>query len=263
MPPDEKPDLRSSADEWTAYMERLFSGLTARAAELAPMAERFKAGYPLAAPAMRDGTPLGLEKWNDDIQKRAGDMRAQFAALEKQAGSLHDLEKAPVLLAGKIITGFKNQFLAPVEATIKLIRDRQTIYAKHLEAETRRAAQAEADQRRKEADAAAAEAVRTLQPQAFETAAEAFAVADEAQATASASSADLTRVHGTMSVTSLRTTWKFVESESDLMALVKAVAAGKAPLSYLQFNTTRIGVAVRSEKVRSVPGCVIREEKSV
>ena len=60
----------------------------------------------------------------------------------------------------------------------------------------------------------------------------------------------------------LKTTWKFDPEASDLMRLVKAVAAGQAPLYYLTFATVRINVAVRTEKVRAIPGCAITEHKS-
>ena len=56
---------------------------------------------------------------------------------------------------------------------------------------------------------------------------------------------------------------KFDEAASDLMELAKAVVAGKAPLEYLAFNSVRIGIAVRSEKLRECPGLVIKEERSV
>jgi hypothetical protein len=245
-------------------MAHVFEGLTVRKVDLMASFKRFEDGYPLKRAATAGASPLGIEKWDDEVQGRAGDLRTKFAAVIKQADALHDIEKAPILSAGKAVTGFKNAFLADLNAAVTLIRDRQTIYAAHLENERRLVAEAEARRAHEEADRIAAEAARTMAPEALDKAAEAFGQAALADAEANAPAAALSRVRGQMgSVTSLRTTYKFMPEQSNLMALVRAVASGDAPLAYLQFNETRIGIAVRTEKVRAIPGCVIEEVRSV
>ncbi len=50
-----------------------------------------------------------------------------------------------------------------------------------------------------------------------------------------------------------------------ILSSLKAIwtAKGTAPRTYLAFNTSRIGIAIRSEKVREIPGCIIRNETRV
>jgi two-component system OmpR family response regulator len=110
-----------------------------------------------------------------------------------------------------------------------MIRNRQTIYANHLEAVTRQQVEAEARRLREEAEAKTAAAAKSLDSDALTVAAEASDRAEEAAAVAAAPAADLTRVRGVMgSTTSLRTTWVFDPDASNLRTLVRAVAEGLA-----------------------------------
>ena len=52
-------------------------------------------------------------------------------------------------------------------------------------------------------------------------------------------------------------------TNASLMELVRAVARGEAPLEYLPVRETPINYAVRSEKVRSIPGVPVVEVRSI
>ena len=248
------PRMDLSPEQWSEWMAHVYAGLIARRAELQPMYDRFFANFPTDAD--------GLKLWDDEIQGRAGDLRNRYRDLVKQADALHAVEKAPILAASRAVDGYKTAFVAPLTGIIALIQRRQTEYATHVEAVRRRDAEEAARKAQEEADRIAAEAMARQTPQALDAAAKAEEKAKELNAQAAAQAADLTRTHGALgSVTSLRTTWKFSPEQSDLATLVAAVAAGKAPLYYLTFNTTRINIAVKSEKVRTAPGLAIIEEK--
>jgi len=256
--------LGLTPEEWVEWMQHIFEAAAARRTELIASVERFKDGFSLTASPILGEPPIGIEKWSEDVQGRAGDLRAKLSALLKQADNLHDLEKAPILAAGRAITGFKNAFVVPIEAAISLVRERQTLYARWLESQRRRQREEEAARVKADAEREAAAAMRTLDPEALEKASALSMAAEDATKAAAAPSAEMSRVHGALgSVTSLRTTYKFYPDRSDLMALVKAVAAGEAPIGYVQFNEVRIGFAVRSEKVREIPGCVIEPDMKV
>ena len=257
LPP---PSLGLSADDWTRWMDHVFDAATQRADDLLAAFARF-----------RDKSP---DIPDDEIQGRAGDLRRQITELLKQAERLHGLEKAPVLTASTAIDGAlrrlkarlgewdsKGKLLTRSDAPLNVITARQTAYAVRKEEQVRAAAAAEAARKQAEANAAAERAAQTLAPADLADAAAASQTADEAARDAAAPATDLTRVHGEHgSVTSLRGVWRLFEEESDLMTLAQAVVAGKAPLAYLDFNRTRIGVAVRIEKVRDIPGCIIKQE---
>jgi hypothetical protein len=272
-----KADLGFDGDAWAEYMARVFAGATVRLDELLAMDARFKDGYPLKAGRTLDDPPIGIEKWDDDVQGRCASMREKFRDVLKLIENLHEIEKAPILTAGRAVDGAKNALAQKIgiwdskkklvrgaDAPLNRIADRCTVYAEWVERQLREAARKEAAEVQARADAAARKAAQTMDPDALDDAAAAAVDADEARAVAAAPVADLTRVHGAAGGTiSLRTTWSFIEDESDLMALAKAVVAGEAPLKYLAFNSSAIGYAVRSEKVREIPGCKISEVRSV
>ena len=248
------PRMDLSPEQWSEWMAHVYAGLIARRAELQPTYDRFFANFPTDAE--------GLKLWDDEIQGRAGDLRNRYRDLVKQAEALHAVEKAPILAASRAVDGYKTAFVQPLSAIIALIQRRQTEYATHVEALRRKDAEEAARKAQEEADRIAREAMARQTPQALDAAAKAEERAEELTAQAAAPAADLTRTHGALgSVTSLRTTWKFDAGQSDLAALVAAVAAGQAPMDYLTFNANRINYAVRSEKVRKVPGLAIIEEK--
>lgn len=232
------------------YLDDTCADLRTRKAEIAAGIERFLEQYATIP--------------NDDIYGRAGDFaggKGAIAAHLKVAKARHDIEKQPHLRAGQATDGWFRSHTADIEAGRKLILERMTTYAMQREAAARQKAAAEAQEAQQRAEEAAATASTADE---MDAAIQHAQRAEEAQRTATASVAELTRMTGAAGVTvSLRSTWKFVEEESDLMALVVAVAAGEAPLHYLAFNTVRINQAVRSDKVRAVRGCVIREERTI
>jgi hypothetical protein len=259
-PPIERASLSLTAEEWKVWLDHVFEEATARRAELLASYERFADGYQIMPP--QDGAPpRGIEKWSDDVQGRAGDLRDKFRALIRNADALHTVEKAQVLVAQRAIDGFLRSFADPLNNAVREITRRQTVYAQWLDAESRRKAREEAERARIEAEAALQRAAQTLEPDDLQEAADRSAEAKGAADFAQAKPAEHTRVHGSLgSVTSLRTQHVFHPEDSDLMELAKAVVAGSAPLSYLTFNENRIKLAIRVEGVRHIPGCVIREE---
>lgn len=273
--PPPAANLALTPEEWSEWMAHVFEGAIARKEELLESFARFKAGYDLK-PGAEGEPPIGIEKWSDDIQGRAGDLRSKITALIRQAESLHEIEKAPVLAASRAIDGFLNNFrqdliardskgklLAGAQQPINFILSRQNLYAWYLEKQSRAAAQAEAD-RAKLAAEQAAEQAKTLEPEALQKAAEADQQAQTAQAQADAKPAEHSRVHGPLgSVTSLRSRWAFHPESSDIFELAKAVIAGEVPRTYLAFNEVRIRLAITSEQIHAIPGCDIREETSV
>ena len=260
-PPVALPGLDLTPEQWIEWMETVFAEAAERKSELLPSFQRFEAGFPLSrGPAGEP--PKGIEKWNDEIQGRAGDLKDKLAALKKQAESLHSLEKAPVLAAGRAIDRYKNTFLVDVETAIRTVNERRTLYALHKEQESRRAAEAAARQAQEEAARLAAEAQATLEPEKLEEAAQAYQDAAAAQEHAEAKPAEHSRTFGPMgSVSSLRSNWTY--ELQDLMQLVQAVAAGKVPLFYLQVNETRVRVAIRTEHVREIPGLRVFDDMKV
>jgi hypothetical protein len=257
-PPGASLDL--TAEQWIAWLATVFSEATKRRANLMASFARFDAGYPIS-PNSDGEPPHGIEKWSDDVQGRAGDFRDKLQALVKNAEALHSIEKAPVLVAQRAIDGYLRSFREPLDAAIREIRRRQTVYGNWQEDESRRRAREEAERIRAQAEAALSAAAASLDPDDLQQAADAAADASAAARYAEAAPAEHTRVHGELgSVTSLRKQHVFVPEESDLYELAKAVVLHQAPVSYLAFNETRIRVAIRVEHVRDIPGCKIREE---
>lgn len=269
-----EPDLALTPEHWSQRMAQVFAVVRATIDGLREQDARFKANFPLTPAGIVGNAPIGIEKWDDSIQGRAGDLRDRFRAVLKQIDALHAIEKAPVLAAGRAIDGARNALIQLVatydtkgrlipgaDAPLNRIADRTTLYALYRESESRRAAAEEAERKRLEAEALAAEAEKTMEPEALDRSADAYGQAAAAQQFASAPAADHSRVVGDLgSTTSLRGTWRLFPEKSDLMALVQAVAAGKADIKYLAFNEVRIGVAIRSEQVRDIPGCVIERD---
>lgn len=261
-------------EEFAEYFTDLYSAIDERLQALIDADARFKLNYPLMT--RPEGPPEGIEKWDDDVLARAANLREKLRAVIKTLDAMHTLDKEQILRAGKMVDGARNARLYKIghfdsrkklipgaDAPLNRISDRCTIYATWIEKQRRREAEEIAEAKRIEADVAAEVAAQSDDPDVLDRLSQTYAEAEEAQKVATARPAELTRVHGTGSVMSMRGRWGFVEDESDLMALVKAVAAGEADIKFLQFNAVRIGQAVRSEDLRELPGCVIREEMKV
>jgi hypothetical protein len=275
-PEEIEADLDLTDDEWQMRLDYLFAECDRRLDELCDADARFKAGFPIVAAPMDGKPPLGIDKWDDSVMARAANMREKFRALVKTIDSLHTLEKQPILRASKMVDAAKNgrmfrighydsksKLIRGADAPLNRISDRCTIYATWQDEVRKQQALADAEAARIKAEVAAEVAAETAAPDAFDDAAMAYAEAEEAQRLATARPAERTRVVGVGSVMSLRGTWLFDPVASDLMTLVKAVAEGKADIKYLMFDSVTIGAAVRSEGLRELPGCVIKESLKV
>lgn len=269
-----QPGLGMTPEEWFKWMAHVFEQPDQRLEELLEMDARFKVGFPLSKPVVPGEPPIGIEKWDDEVQGKVAKMRDLFRGLMQIADSHHTIQKQPTLQASRAIDGYYNQFMDKIGAwdskkrlipgadrPLNRIQERSTIYAIWKAEESQRAAKAEADRLAREAQARTDEAVRTMEPEALQDAARTMVEAERAMDAARAPVAEHSRVHSDTGVAiSLTTRWKFFPERSALLDLVKAVAAGDASLEYLDFNETRINYAVRSEKVRAIPGCVIEPE---
>jgi hypothetical protein len=248
LPPG--PALIFTADDWIAWLEHQCAILREREKELLESFGRFDKGFPVID--------------NDDVQGRATDLANKIRDHIKLIGTHHAIEKAPVLVAQRAVDGFFKALSSKLEAALPVINRRRTAYAQKVEAERRAKAQAEAKALADKAAAAAAQAIQHDDADALESASRLGDAAQDAADAALAPAAELSRVYSPLGgVASLTTRWKLDVEASDLLMLVKAIAAGKAPLDFVQFNTTRIGYAIRSEKLRSCPGLAIQEDRKV
>lgn len=240
-------------EQVSAWLADTCADLTKRQREILAGIERFLRQYPTIP--------------SEEIQAKASDFAGQRGAIASfitAAGARHKTEKQPFLDGGRAVDGFFKTLTVKVEEGRASIRERMTAFAVKLEEQRREAARKEAEAAAERARLAAEEAATTMTDEKLDAAADLAAQAERAEAKAEAKPAELSRTYGAMGgISSLRTTWKLDEQASDLMALAKAVVAGNAPLDFLAFNTARIGVAIRSEKLRECPGLVITEVKSV
>lgn len=240
-------------EEVLAYVAEVSQDLVKRRNEILDGAARFHEKYP--------------EIPDDDVQGRAADFaggKGAMAAFMKVAEGRRVEQKQPFDRAGAAVQGWFKGLIEPIEKAQKDIRATMTRYADKVEAERREKARAEAEKAAAAAREAEAKAMAAMTAEAIENAEALAKIAERADAKAEAPAAALTRVTGTLGTTaSVRTRHVFNEADSDLMALVKAVAAGREPLHYLMFNTVRIGTAIRSDGVRQITGCQIDEQRSV
>lgn len=242
-----RPDLASPDEVWLAFLDTEHEALKSERDALLERFERFQARY------------ADVANWDDSVAGAVSDFRNALRDVVKRADALHTLHKSPVLSLGKLIDGYKAKFLAQVVsldskrqlikgdgAALNVVTHRATQYLQAKEARERKV-------RQEEAERAKAEAAETMTP-------EALSAAVEAEAAATAPPAELSRVRGDLGgVMSLRRRWEFVEEESDIGRLLHAVVNGMAPMKFITFNTQAINHAVRSEGLRELRGCVIRE----
>jgi hypothetical protein len=251
-----QPPKPLTPDEVRAWLDESCRDLATRRAEILAGIDRFLAKYPTIP--------------DDDIQGRATDFagqRGSIAGWLKKTEERRETEKAPFLEAGRTVDAHFKTLVASVAEGRKTIIGRMNAYAEKKLAEERARAEREAAEAAERARIAEEAALKTMAQDQLEAAVEAAQDAEHAQRRAIAPAAELTRVYGAIGtpgvVSSLRSTWRFDEANSNLMELAKAVVDGRAPVAYLAFNTSRIGYAIRSERVRVIPGCTIREERSV
>jgi hypothetical protein len=240
------------------YLAETEAALVTRRDEILAGAARFTQKYP-------DGVP------DEEVLGRVGDFaggKGIMGTFLRECDTHRTAEKKPYRAAGDAVDAFFSKLSGPVEKVQAHLRAQAAAFSVKLEAERREAARLEAERLAQEAALAQEQAIDAMgQDDSEEALQHAMDVAQEAEAAAAlaeATPAELSRVRGELgTVVSLRTRWVADFENADLMRLVKAVAAGQAPLSYLQFNTTRIGYAVRSEKVREIPGVPVIQEKSI
>lgn len=246
--------IAPSPDAIQEYLADTQSALVARRDEILAGYQRF-----LAA------NPNGIQ--DEAVQAKAADFaggKGIMGAFLKEATTARTAEKAPFLNGGRAVDGFFGSLTDPVEKCQTDMRRHMTVFANRLEAERREAARLEAERLAAEAALAQDATIFDADAEAQARAEEAAQAAEAAAALAEGSAAALSRTRGELgTVVSLRTSWKADYENADLMTLVRAVAAGKAPLAYLQFAETRINFAVRSEKVREIPGVPVIEVRSV
>lgn len=245
-----RPIAPSTAEiqEWLADTQ---DALVQRRDEILAGFQRFLSAYP-------NGIP------DEGVQARAADFaggKGIMNAFLKEATASRVSEKAPFLAGGKAVDGFFGALTDPVERAQAHTRSLMTQFANKLEAERRAVAKAEAERLAREAAIAQDNA---QDEESLQHAADVAQAAEAARALADGRAAALSQTRGDLgTVVSLRTQWKPDYENASLLELVKAVAEGRAPLEYLAFNETRINYAVRSEKVRSIPGVPVIEVRSV
>lgn len=240
-------------EEVTAYLAELTADLRSRRDEILAGAARFHAAY--------NAIP------DDDVQGKAADFaggKGAIAAFLKVAEARRVEQKQPFDRAAQAVQGFFTTLVADVKKAQDEIRAKMTAYANKVEEERRAAARKQAEEAAELARKAEAEALKNMRAAEIDNAAQLAEKAEHAQQLAEAKPAEHTRVTGTLGTTaSLVATWKLNEAESDLMTLVKAIAAGREPLRYVTFHTVNIGAAIRSEKVREIEGCKIEEVRTM
>jgi hypothetical protein len=241
-----------TAQEVTEWLADSSAALTARRDEILAGYQRFSANFP-------DGID------SEETQKRAVDFagaRGIMGVYLKECETARTLEKKPFLDGGRAVERFyKDRLMDPVEACQRDVRGKIAAYEAVLQARRMEAARLEAERLAAEAREAEEAAIESMSEADLQRAMEVQAEAEQAAVIADSKPAATRGDLGT--VVSLRTRLVADYEASDLMALVRAVAAGKAPLAYLAFNTTRINYAIRSEKARDIPGVVIKEERTV
>ena len=249
-----QPPKPMTPEEVAAFLGETCADLTKRQQEILDGCKRFAEKYP-------DGIP------DEETQGKAADFaggKGAIAAFLKLAEARRVTEKQPFDRAATAVQGFFKHLTDEVVTAQATIRKAMTVYGEKQDEIRRAEAKRQAEIAAKAAREAEEQALKTMQAQELERATTLAREAEHAERHATAKPAEHTRTTGQLGTTvSMRTRWVFEESTSDLMELVKAVAAGKAPIAYLAFNVVRLNYAVRSEGIREVPGCTIKEERSV
>lgn len=247
-----RPPQPLTLEEISAHVISESLELTKRREELLAGVARFREKFP----TITDDETCGKAS---DFAGGKGAMNAWLTTAETKRETL----KKPFLDGGRVIDGFFKELRGPIEAAQKEIRAKALAYMNEKEEREREIARKEAEAAAKRAAEAERAALRTLDTEALERAAQAAQEAEAAQAHADAKPAEHTRVYGHLGTSmSVRQTWKADYAQSNLLELAKAVVAGKAPVEFLAFNETRINFAVKSEKLRECPGLHIAEVRS-
>lgn len=201
---------------------------------------------------------------NDTIQAKASDFAKQLKGEIKEVDAARETVKRPVLAAQRVIDGFfKREITEPLEGAAAKVVGRMNVYANEKLRREREAREAEFRRQQEEAARLAALAEREEDdPAAMDKAIAAEQAAMDAEAAAAAPAAAISRVTSDMGTTSsLRT--KRVWVLDDLQALVRAVAAGRAPINLITINTPILDAMARDKNQADLPGLRFTEETKV
>ncbi len=233
--------LMLDVDVIRADIAARYAHLIDRKAKLLEAGDRFKA-------ATLDGI------LDEQTQANAADFQRQLKTHIKDIDAARTSYKEPVLGASRTIDkAFKADMADPISAVSDAVSKKMLTYAlkKAAEEAARRAEEAERQRRAAEEAARAAEDQGTDAAMMGAIAAE--QAAEDAAAEARAKPADLARVRSDAgSVASLvsRRTWQL----DDVLALAKAVAAGKAPAMLLTVNKPIADAMARDKAQTDFPG---------
>lgn len=250
LPPRDhnRPPQPMTAAEVVALLDDECRALRRRQEEIIKGGERFKKANATIT--------------TDEQASKAADFAGQKGAMATflaMAEAARVSNKRPFDDASNAVQGWFRALTEPVSLLQQDVRNRIASYLTEKEDREK--------QRLAEEALAAAKRAEELEKQALQTLMQSDLIqaqraAEEAERLAEARPD--TTVHGRLGGSShIRRRWAFVEEDSVLLDLVKAVADGKAPLKYLQFNSKAIGYAVRSERLRSLAGCSIRQVRDV
>lgn len=211
----------------------------------------------------------------------AGDDLMQVKALQKEVEAKRTAITGPINQAVKAINDLfraPKEYLDQAEATLKRAMVTYSNEQERLAAEARRKAEEEARIERerlakieREQAQAAAKAHAEAQAADKEAAAKAMQAAQAAQeqAAMAAMTANVVTVTPTVEapakVSGISNRSTFSAEVTDLMALVKAVAEGKAPIECIAAETKFLGAQARAFKKAGqlYPGVLAKEERSI
>lgn len=253
LPPRDhnRPPQPMTAAEVVALLDDECRALKRRQQEIIKGGENFNTLYPSVT--------------SDEVASRASDFAGQKGAMASflaMAEASRVSNKRPFDEASTAVQGWFKALTQPVADLQHNIRGKVGNYLADKEAKILAERLAVAREAAERAQAEEERAMQTLTQDDLDKAQRAAEEAEKLQE--QAEERPDTMVHGRLGGSShIRRRWAFVEEDSDLMTLVRAVAEGKAPLKYLAFNAKNIGYAVRSEKLRSLAGCSIRQVRDV
>lgn len=233
--------LLLDAEEIRAGLRATYAEKIARRDELVASADRFLA---MTAAGIGD----------DTMQGRAGDAVRQIMDEVKALEVARTAYKKPVLDATRTIDGFfKSELTDPLAEAQKKVADKMIAYGERKRREAEAAAAAEAQRKADEARRLAEAAERHRDALSLDAAIQAEQDALDAQDRASVPAKAAARVVSDLGTTTgLRMTRTY--RLDDMMALVKAVAAGRSPISVLTLNEPVVKAMARDRNQRDLPG---------
>ncbi|HQU34712.1 MAG TPA: hypothetical protein PLB88_10375 [Thermoanaerobaculaceae bacterium] len=275
--------LRIDVDQIAALLALNYGPLTERGAKLVAAGERWSAGH-------RTGTAFIIP--DEDDNAKTSDFYRQLASFAGDTGETENARKRvkdQILQGGRAIDGWFGSLRDPVQALMRTINNAQETYIKAKLARERR--EREEAQRAALAEAAArAEAARqaereralaerlaregemsAAETQLAEERARQARLAEEAAAEAAVGAVEQAQATpqemvrsrsalGTTTSASGRWTWHC----TDIIALCRAIADGKAPPDFVTTNDPVINAAVRGKNGRrECPGLAIEQEFGV